>query len=118
ATNNLQFFSVKAILQIIPMMVESGELKVSQEFIKEAYKRIYQKNLLNHLSKISDLRKEFFPKDIDLLLSDCSLHLVNQDYLKGKILYNELCALLESNWRKVSHSKPHEVYLEELNVLL
>src|SRR5690606_30350377 len=100
------------ILRTIPLLIKEGELKLSQEFIEEGYKKINEKNLLNHLAAISSMRKEFFSKDIDLALNELSIYLANQDFSNSLEIYNEVVALLESNWRSVFHKKPQEFYNE------
>src|SRR5690606_32125643 len=77
---NLSYFKIQTIFRTIPLLIKEGELKLSQDFIEEGYKKISEKNLLNHLAAISSMRKEYFSKDIDLAFNELSIYLANQNF--------------------------------------
>src|SRR5690606_12329849 len=75
--NNISNLPIDSSLKIIPLLIEGGELLLADNLLKITYQRVFQKNLINKIKQVSEIRKEYFPLSIDFIFSEILFFLEN-----------------------------------------
>lgn len=108
--NNILLLPIISFLKFVSLLVEEGEISQANDCLKTIYQRVLEKNLINKMKLVSEIREKYFPLSIDFLFSEIIFYLENMMNDEALRSIEKAQNLFITSWRKTKKSKTKEEY--------